>query len=177
MTLEDKFRVYDSFLPDSEYNRLKEIISNKTALQWSWQSSDEYSQHTFMMSDVTDDPFYKGHIFSFIQSCFDSDTILEPLRIYFNAQVPNANGSFHIDDGDVTAILYINEKPYDPSWGGWTQLHNEERDPKKEKQEFISPWCNRLLLFDATVAHRGYAFNHSSCPVRFNLTYKLKAHS
>ena len=71
MTLEDKFRVYDSFLPDSEYNQLKEIISNKTALQWSWQSSDEYAQHTFMMSDVTNDPFYRGHILSFIQGCFD----------------------------------------------------------------------------------------------------------
>ena len=35
-------------------------------------------------------------------------------------------GVYHQDDGDMTAILYINQRPYEHKWGGWTELLDED---------------------------------------------------
>tara|TARA_A100001201_G_C3979163_1_gene168010 strand:+ start:51 stop:563 length:513 start_codon:yes stop_codon:yes gene_type:complete len=167
MTLEDRFKVFDSFLPQDEYNNLVDIIRDDVKIKWTWQCSKTDNQ-VFMASHVQDDPFYHTHILSYIKDCFNSE--VKPLRIYYNAQLPNCHGSYHEDDGDVTAILYINQFPYEPEWGGWTELY----DKNTGEHHMITPTDNNLLLFDANLTHRGLAFLNYSDPIRINLTYKLR---
>ena len=78
----------------------------------------------FLIRNVDEDSFYNTHLLSYIQSCIDLK--VEPLRIYFNAQTPNLHGCYHQDDGDMTAILYINQRPYEHKWGGWTELWDQD---------------------------------------------------
>ena len=168
MTLGDRFRVYDSFLPQNEYDNLRDIVCNpEIKLTWYWQLTEPGTPF-FLVSDVHKDPFYHTHLLSYIQDRLDSR--VEPVRIYFNAQQPNCHGSYHEDDGDVTAILYINNDTYQPDWGGWTELYDRDT----EEHHLVPPLDNRLLVFDAKLTHRGLAFLNQSDPVRTNLTYKLR---
>lgn len=171
MTLGDRFRIHDSFLPQNEYDNLRHRAFYGEDVKWSLQcSAAEPSRvdRVFLSRDVQDDPFCNTHLFSYIQRCFDSK--VEPLRIYYNGQQPNFHGSYHKDDGDVTAILYVNITPYQPVWGGWTELYDEDT----EERHMVHPVDNRLLLFDAKLLHRGLAFLNPADPIRVNLTYKMK---
>ena len=171
MTLGDRFRIYDSFLPQNEYENLRYNIFSGKNVKWSLQCSDpeaSQSDRVFLYCDVQDDPFCNTHLFSYIQRCFDSKVELN--RVYYNGQQPNFHGSYHTDDGDVTAILYVNITPYQPVWGGWTELYDEDT----EERHMVHPVDNRLLLFDAKLLHRGLAFLNPADPIRVNLTYKMK---
>lgn len=171
MTLGDRFRIHDSFLPQNEYDNLRRRAFSGEDVKWTLQCSASEPSHVdrvFLSCDVQDDPFYNTHLLSYIQRCFDSK--VEPLRIYYNGQHPNFHGSYHTDDGDVTAILYVNVTQYQPSWGGWTELYDGDTD----ERHMIPPMDNRLLLFDAKIPHRGLAFLNPADPIRVNLTYKMK---
>lgn len=167
MTLEERFKVYDSFLPQDEYDNLVYGLCDPLKIKWTWQSSNP-GDPIFMISHVDKDPFYSTHLLSYIQSCFDQP--VEPVRIYYNGQSPNVHGCYHEDDGDVTAILYIHTCSYDPTWGGWTELW----DRNTGEHYMVDPLDNRLLLFDSKLTHRGIAFLNHTDPIRTNLTYKLR---
>ena len=169
MTLGERYKVYDSFLPQDEYNKLVNVALGGPDIKWNWQQSNGYEGDPyFMIRFVDEDSFYNTHLFSHIQSCFDSK--VEPLRIYFNAQTPNVHGCYHEDDGDVTAILYINQRPYEHKCGGWTELWDQDTG----EYTMIRPLDNRLILFDAKLTHRGTAFLSYADPIRVNLTYKMQ---
>lgn len=167
MTLEERFRVYDSFLPQDEYNKLVHVSLGGPDIKWNWQASNP-GDPIFLIRNVDEDSFYNTHLLSYIQSCVDLK--VEPLRIYFNAQTPNLHGCYHQDDGDMTAILYINQRPYEHQWGGWTELWDQDTG----EDAMIRPLDNRLLLFDAKLTHRGTAFLGHTDPIRVNLTYKMQ---
>ena len=80
-------------------------------------------------------------------------------RMYINIQHPNMNGSFHLDDGDMTC-LYMVTKTLENSG------HFEIKD--EEKINFVQ---NRLIAFDAKKLHRGIAPNKG---VRITLAFKTK---
>ena len=82
-------------------------------------------------------------------------------RSYINVQFMNMEGGFHVDDGDITALLMIT-KP--PSQGGEFEYYENniiKQIPYKQ---------NRLILFSG-IKHRG------TCPKdnspRITLAYKL----
>lgn len=167
MTLADRYRIFDSVLPSDEYDNLVDTIRDGHKIKWTWQSSNP-GDPIFMISHVDKDPFYSTHLLSYIQNHLEKK--VEPVRIYYNAQHPNCHGCFHEDDGDVTAILYINQLPYDYAWGGWTELWDRDTG----EHQMVTPFDNNLLLFDAKLTHRGLAFLNYSDPIRINLTYKLR---
>ena len=95
MTLEERFKVYDSETQD-EYNKLVNVSLGGPDIKWNGPRNGYPGDPTFMIRFVDEDSFYNTHLFSFIQSCFDSK--VEPLRIYFNAQTPNVHGCYHEDE-------------------------------------------------------------------------------
>lgn len=168
----DRVKIVESLLPDEDYSNL---VERSRDLLWYWQTSLPLDQNeilrggsTFMISDVKDDSYYHDHILSYIQDRIERN--VEPIRIYFNAQATNFHGSYHTDEGDVTAILYVNQLPYQHSWGGWTELFDE----LTKDQKMIPPIDNNLLLFQSDILHRGIGFLCEDAPMRINLTYKLK---
>ena len=59
MTLEERFRVYDSFLPQDEYNKLIHVSHGGPDIKWNWQSSNpEEGEPIFLIRNVDEDSFY-----------------------------------------------------------------------------------------------------------------------
>ena len=73
-------------------------------------------------------------------------------------------GEFHIDDGDITALLMITDTPKDN--GGKFEYKWEDKEIKTEN--FIQ---NRLILFQE-IEHRGCAPTNGE--PRITLALKLK---
>jgi hypothetical protein len=86
------------------------------------------------------------------------------LRSYINIQHQGADGSFHIDDGDVTLLLMITESPKIPS-GEFEYIDQNNNIQKIEYKQ------NRLIIFDAKIQHRGLSYKENT--PRITLAYKL----
>ena len=87
-------------------------------------------------------------------------------RIYFNRQKPCIDGCLHTDEGDYTALLYVSE--YEKEWGGFTQFFYSE-----SKHDYVLPVPNRLVIFDASIWHKGFGFSHNWNPDRISLAFKM----
>ena len=88
----------------------------------------------------------------------------EIVRSYINVQHPGMEGEFHIDDGELTALLMITDTPKDN--GGKFEYKWEDGEIKTE--DFIQ---NRLILFQE-IEHRGCAPTNGE--PRITLALKLK---
>ena len=66
MTLEERFKVYDSFLPQDEYNKLVNVSLGGPDIKWNWQQSNGYEGDPyFMIRFVDEDSFYNTHLFPY----------------------------------------------------------------------------------------------------------------
>jgi hypothetical protein len=92
------------------------------------------------------------------------NTNSEILRSYINIQHTGMEGEFHIDDGDLTALLMITDTPSNE--GGKFEYKWEDGEIKTE--DFIQ---NRLILFQE-IEHRGCAPTDGK--PRITLALKLK---
>lgn len=86
------------------------------------------------------------------------------LRSYINIHHTGMGGDFHIDDGDITALLMITDTPNDN--GGKFEYKWENGEIKAE--DFIQ---NRLILFQE-IEHRGCVPTNGK--PRITLALKLK---
>jgi hypothetical protein len=98
-----------------------------------------------------------------IEKDFFENKKIAVLRAYINIQHFGMNGEFHPDDGDVT-VLYF-PCPTNTNKGFFQY---------KEKEEIISiPYVqNQIILFDASILHRGIAFDDFK--PRITLAFKIK---
>ncbi|AOV60201.1 hypothetical protein S820908_053 [Synechococcus phage S-CAM9] len=176
----DGIRVIDQFLPTEVYEQVVKYLKQpETVTSWGFQMSIKRPEtkhpSTFNCHIVKkDNEFFYSTLMDYLSRCFNFE--VKPLRIYFNAHVPLSHGSFHTDDGDYTALLYVpthTDERYDINWGGETQFTNDEPYPNNDTV-FVSPWENRLCIFPAKVLHRGLAYLHQDHPIRFTLAFKLE---
>ena len=151
---------YDHFLNQMDLHR---IIQDTEDVQWRIQSGSGGGLD-FLEYDVSDNDYYSVNIYGKIRKVLDKDYEIE--RIYFNGQWPSRDGEIHIDNCKRTVLLYVS--PYTPEWGGFTQFVN---DPMN--QIIVPPIQNRLVIFDSSIPHKGYAFSNQNCPMRISLAYKL----
>lgn len=88
--------------------------------------------------------------------------LYELSRSYFNIQHPGMDGNFHLDDGNLTALLMVTKDP--DSGGEFEYIENNVPKSIPYKQ-------NRLIVFDTKIKHRGKAYNEYP---RITLALKLK---
>lgn len=93
---------------------------------------------------------------------------LEFLRQYINVQHNYMDGSFHSDDGQVTFLL-MSSKTLKPGSGQF-QIKVNNDDNNIQSVDFVQ---NRLVMFDATWAHRGMAPLEPNTP-RITLAFKTQ---
>lgn len=84
-------------------------------------------------------------------------------RVYANIQYAGMDGTWHTDDGDVTALLFVNQELE----GG-----NFEIRIPGEETTLISPVPGRLILFEGKYLHRGLSSSTLAVP-RISLAFKL----
>jgi len=84
-------------------------------------------------------------------------------RVYANIQYAGMDGTWHTDDGDVTALLFVNQELE----GG-----NFEIRIPGEETALISPTPGRLIVFEAKYLHRGLSSSTLAIP-RISLAFKL----
>jgi len=128
-------------------------------------------KHTFGMSSVGQDPFYSvdlnpeepviklllNKINSLVSGAYNIK------RVYANIQYSGMNGSWHTDDGQLTALLFINEELQDG---------NFEIKLSSNDISTIEPLPGRLLVFDSALLHRGLSSSTLRIP-RISLAFKL----
>ena len=149
--------VIDNFLNSEELNYLQTCPK-----VWEIQVSDPTNpsclQFLYYAPKVTS--FYKS-LFKKIKKKIGKYSLD---RLYFNGQYYGMDGSFHIDNCDKTALIYVS--PYHREWGGFTQVG----------EEMIAPVTGRLLIFDGSTPHKAFPFSRQACPMRITLAFKLYEH-
>lgn len=152
-----KLKIIDNFL---DLNLIK-ILETKFLYQ---------TPHFYGHRSKTNGPeFYSSNLDSsdtlikYIHSKI-SDTINTPTliaRSYLNIQFQEMGGEFHIDDGDITALLMVTKTP---KQGGEFEYYKENTIKQ------IPYLQNRLILFSG-IEHRGTSPKDNT--PRITLAYKL----
>ncbi len=167
-------KIIDDFLEKELFYILREI-SYSDHINWSTQVSNS-NLNRFTSFDMGEMIYEKdnwiqikdselfNHIFQQIANNIDDNCYLG--RVYFNRQKPTVDGCLHQDDGQYTALLYVSD--YEKEWGGFTQLWHSDTE-----QNYILPLANRLVIFDASIHHKGFGFSHVWNPDRISLAFKI----
>ena len=146
--------IADNFLNSEEINYLQQCPK-----AWDIQVSDITNPKClqFLYYAPPIDKFYK-HLFEKLKKEIGQ---YSAIRMYFNGQSYGMDGSFHSDNCDKTALIYVS--PYDREWGGFTQIG----------EEIIAPVTGRMIIFDGMTPHKGFPFSRQDCPMRITLAFKL----
>jgi hypothetical protein len=153
--------VIDNFLDPILIDQLKYSFLYKTPHMWGHSSTGKGPK--FYNSDIDPNNLFIKYFHQKInQEILNSNT--EIIRSYINIQHTGMEGEFHIDDGDITALLMITDTPKDN--GGKFEYRWENNELKTEN--FIQ---NRLILFQE-IEHRGCAPTDGK--PRITLALKLK---
>ena len=84
-------------------------------------------------------------------------------RVYANIQYAGMDGTWHTDDGDITALLFVNQQLE----GG-----NFEIRIPGEETILVAPLPGRLTVFEGKYLHRGLSSSTLAIP-RISLAFKL----
>jgi len=149
-----KTKIVDNFLNSEEINYLQQCPK-----AWDIQVSDITNPKClqFLYYAPPIDKFYK-HLFEKLKKEIGQ---YSAIRMYFNGQSYGMDGSFHSDNCDKTALIYVS--PYDREWGGFTQIG----------EEIIAPVTGRMIIFDGMTPHKAFPFSRQACPMRITLAFKL----
>lgn len=128
-------------------------------------------KHTFSMTSNGTAPFYsvdfqvQEPIIQKLVNQINSSAgkNYEVKRVYANIQYSGMDGTWHTDDGDVTALLFVN----DNLEGGEFEIRNTSQDVER-----ISPTPGRLIMFEGKYLHRGLSSSTLGIP-RISLAFKL----
>lgn len=153
--------VVDNFLDLNSLKTLADQFLYKTPHMWGHYSAD--GKNMMYASNVPSNNPSIIYIHNRInQEILNLNTKI--IRSYINIQHTGMEGGFHIDDGDLTALLMVTDTPNDN--GGKFEYKWENGEIKTE--DFIQ---NRLILFQE-IEHRGCAPTNGE--PRITLALKLK---
>ena len=151
----------EDFLNESDFLTTVSKIHNFHE-PWFFHQSTPESTNSFLISGLDNDEYFTHYLFNKLKLHLDGEYVLE--RVYCNAQWPGREGDIHVDECDLTALLFLQEYKY--GWGGFTEVFT---DPPC----VVHPYPNRLIIFPGMVEHKGYSFAYQNCPIRFSLAFKL----
>ena len=167
--------IFDNFLSLSELESINGYIRNGN-IPWTIGVSDIRSPDNYLLShDVTGHSYFNTEIFNKIQEKIGRCSLRQGISaIYFNGQSSGMDGSFHPDNPEEcidckTVLIYLS--PYDKEWGGFTQFWKSD-----EQQQIVAPIPGRMVSFNGSIMHKGYAYSRQNCPMRISLAYKLHSH-
>jgi hypothetical protein len=153
--------IIDNFIDPILLEQTKNNFLYGTPHTWGHSSTGKGSK--FYAVDISSNSDFIKYIHQKInQEILNLNT--EISRSYINIQHTGMEGEFHIDDGDLTALLMITDTPKDN--GGKFEYKWENKEIKTE--DFIQ---NRLILFQE-IEHRGCAPTNKE--PRITLALKLK---
>lgn len=128
-------------------------------------------KHSFNMSSVGIVPFYSVEfetkepivktLLEKINTHFDTNFTVK--RVYANIQYTGMDGTWHTDDGDVTALLFVNDNLEEGNF----EIRLEENNTQS-----ILPLPGRLVVFEGRYLHRGLSSTTLAIP-RISLAFKL----
>tara|TARA_R110000803_G_scaffold144753_2_gene210568 strand:+ start:38 stop:526 length:489 start_codon:yes stop_codon:yes gene_type:complete len=152
--------VIDNFIDYNLLEKEKNIFLYKTPHIWGHSSKGGVK---FYSTQIPPTSSFIDYIHKRInQEVLNLNT--EITRSYINIQHREMEGEFHIDDGDLTALLMVTDTPNDK--GGKFEYKWENN--KLQSENFIQ---NRLILFQE-IEHRGCAPTNGE--PRITLALKLK---
>jgi hypothetical protein len=132
--------------------------SNKKKQNWHWHSS--IFQDTAMLPVAGDKEIetislktpYIMNLWKEIQKKINEtlEYKCDFARAYINAHTYGVDGVIHHDDGDYTAIYYSLSE-WDIEWEGGTCFYNKDKTDVIHYNAYVP---NRLVVFDAKIAHR-----------------------
>ena len=97
-------KIVENFLDPIDFQKVEEATNVKT---WEIQRSDPWTktQLDFLFLNKTDDDFFNTYLYKKVKEHLDGK--YELTRVYYNGQWSGRDGSFHADNCDVTALLYV----------------------------------------------------------------------
>lgn len=153
--------IIDNFIDSTLLGQIKTEFLYKVPHFWGHTSKNKGNK--FYSTIISTEDYIIKHIKQKIsQEILNLD--IEVLRTYINVQHAGMEGEFHVDEGDLTALLMITDTPKDK--GGGFEYKWENNEIKTEN--FIQ---NRLILFQK-IEHRGCAPTNGK--PRITLVLKLK---
>jgi hypothetical protein len=91
---------------------------------------------------------------------------------YINAYKNGDITALHVDESDLTALIYGNPK-WDINWGAET-IFTETKSPDTEIIASVIPKPGRLVIFDSSIPHAGRPPSPSFSNHRYSVAYNLK---
>ena len=160
--MNSEIKIVDNFLDKNDFDK---VYSSSLEQNWIMQKSNRNKEElTFLMSDITYDPFFSDYLYDKVVEKLDKgDYKLD--RVYFNGQWNGREGSLHSDNCDITALIYISSYHY--GWGGFTEIMTEP------EPTLIHPIPNRLVIFPGNIYHKAYSLAYQKCPLRVSLAFKI----
>jgi len=115
-------QVFDNFLTGEETEKAYEYAINSK----NWNLQDSSKKHSakvisipFLYLNISEEEtFFYETIFSKIKNIIKEKVTLQ--EVYINGQSFGSSGTFHYDECDKTALIYLS--PYDVEWGGFTEF-------------------------------------------------------
>jgi|688.fasta_scaffold03083_14 hypothetical protein len=155
-----KVHIIDNFLPEEEFNQIKNFITGKTIPWYHGQVIEENIPNISSIDCTTEENYQFSHIFYIDDQAAPFIGSISPLvdgiiqvgcrslvRIKANLTLKTdeiIEHGFHVDyqdfDGGKTAIYYVNTN------NGYTKF---------ESGDTVDSLENRLVVFDGTMLHTG----------------------
>ena len=163
--------VLDDIFKKNELEGLYEVIRT---MPYEWRNSDEakndYSTRwaSFISTKEALKHTQLRRIIDLVYAIYP-DLELKLERVYVNFNLYGEIHFPHFDDGRLTALFYVN-KEWESEWQGETFFYENE-----EPVQVVAPKPNRLLLFDASILHRGSPPSRECYEPRLNIAFKFSS--
>lgn len=160
-----KIKVIDNFFTSDEIKTIrKELYKPK----WAFAGGGEFEGDINLfwhLDDLEDHNYFSDILFKKIQIKLGIKANIK--RCYANGQTSLQSGSPHMDDGDLTVLLFT--EPWKFYWGG-----NLVFLDNNEVFKAITYKQNRVVVFDPKIPHYAEAPNKNFNSLRISLAWKLK---
>jgi len=166
-------QICDNFLNEEDMKTCKEYF-NKNIWEFGQYSitSKAGNNPPFFRSDLTNNPFFSEYLKARIEQIVGKT--LNVSRIYASGQTYGNGGLFHTDadeDGHFTFCLYINGFTNQEIIDTGGTLDFKFRDSNYIIQH--NTFNNRGIFFDATIPHRGNAYDVDNVNLRICVSWKF----
>lgn len=156
-------KIIDDFLDLNDFHTAcKKLDPKEIDIDWVIHYSTDAHPFPFLAKFLNHDDFFSKYLFDKIKPHLDEEYELS--RVYCNSQWYSREGEFHVDNCDLTVLLFLHQYKY--GWGGFTEILTEP-------PSIIQPLTNRLIIFPGMIKHKGYSFAYQGCPTRQSLAFKL----
>ena len=168
---ENKLKINEYTFNDQFYNYL---IEYSREADYNWGETEFVLQTGYlagtpvkpsaMVHEIDPSSEVHKHVDGRIKELYPELTGYEPMRMYINCFAPREYSNFHTDGNCKTILVYLADRPWDPSFCGETQFLYEDFSIQG-----VAPIPNRSIFFDGMILHKAVAYKED---YRFTLAIK-----